>query len=52
MSSVIELLANKRKPQVAPAATILPVLPKEHEGDCGENCACGEHGDEGGCCGG
>ena len=52
MSSVIEMLANKKKPQVAPATMVLPVLQKEHEGECGDGCACGGAGDEGGCCGG
>ncbi len=52
MSSVIETLASKKKPLAvpAPATTILPVLQKEHEGECGEGCGCGES--EGGCCGG
>ena len=52
MSSVIEMLANKKKPAVAPvpAAEVLPMLHKEHEGECGESCGCGEN--EGGCCGG
>ncbi len=53
MSSVIETLASKKKLQTVPAvATILPVLQKEHEGECGEGCTCGEDADEGGCCGG
>ncbi len=51
MSSVIETLASKKKPQAAPSPTILPVVPKEHEGECGEGCGCGESS-EGGCCGG
>ncbi len=50
MSSVVETLAAKKKSQVAPATVLLPVLQKEHEGDCGEGCGCGES--EGGCCGG
>lgn len=50
MSSVIETLASKKKPQATPATLILPVLQKEHEGECGDNCGCAG-GDEGGCCG-
>ncbi len=50
MSSVIETLANKKKPQAAPTTVVLPVLQKEHEGECGAGCGCGES--EGGCCGG
>ena len=52
MSSVIETLASKKRPQVAPATTVLPVLQTEHEGACADGCGCGEAGDEGGCCGG
>lgn len=52
MASVIEMLANKKRPAVEPLTTILPVLHKEHEGACGDDCACGKGGDEGGCCGG
>ncbi len=51
MSSVIETLASKKKAQVAPSVVLLPVVQKEHEGECGDGCACGESG-EGGCCGG
>ncbi len=51
MSSVIETLASKKKPQAVPATLILPVVQKEHEGECGANCGCGEEAD-GGCCGG
>ncbi len=51
MSSVIETLANKKKPQEAPTPVLLPVVQKGHEGECGEGCGCGA-GDEGGCCGG
>ena len=51
MSSVIEMLATKKRPQPAPATMILPVVQKEHEGECGENCGCGSDS-EGGCCGG
>ena len=52
MSSVIETLASKKTPQVTPTTMILPVLQAGHEGECGDNCACGEGTDEGGCCGG
>jgi hypothetical protein len=52
MTSVIETLASKKKPAAAPMTMILPVLQKEHEGECGESCACGQDGAEGGCCGG
>jgi hypothetical protein len=52
MSSVIEMLAGKKKAQVSPATVILPVVQKEHEGECGDGCACGEAGDDGACCGG
>ena len=52
MGSVIETLANKKKPQAAPSTMVLPVLQKEHEGECGDGCACGEGESEGGCCGG
>lgn len=52
MSSLIEMLANKKKGAVPPteAVMILPVAHKEHEGSCGPNCACSS-GDEGSCCG-
>jgi len=52
MSSLIEMLANKKKAPAPPTATamILPVVHKEHEGSCGPNCACSS-GEEGGCCG-
>ncbi len=50
MGSVIETLASKKKPVAPPEAVVLPMLHKEHEGDCGDGCACG--GSEGGCCGG
>jgi len=52
MGSVIETLVNKKKPQAAPSTMVLPVLQKEHEGECGDGCACGEGESEGGCCGG
>ncbi len=51
MSSVIETLASKKKPQAPPATVVLPVRQKEHEGSCGDGCGCGEASD-GGCCGG
>lgn len=53
MGSLIEMLASKKKvPAQAPENTvILPVLRKEHEGSCGENCGCSGE-EEGGCCGG
>ncbi len=51
MSSVIETLASKKKPVVAPATVILPVVQKDHEGACGDGCGCGDEAD-GGCCGG
>ena len=51
MSSVIEMLATKKKSQAPPSTVVLPVLQKEHEGACGENCGCGTEGDDG-CCGG
>lgn len=53
MGSLIEMLSNKKK-SATPAqesAVILPILRREHEGSCGEGCACGES-QEGGCCGG
>ena len=50
MSSVIEMLASKKKPGAPPEAVILPMLGKEHSGDCGDGCGCGSS--EGGCCGG
>jgi hypothetical protein len=50
MSSVIETLASKKKPEAVATTVVLPVLQKEHEGACGEGCGCGES--EGGCCGG
>ena len=52
MSSVIETLASKKKPAPAPMTMVLPVVQKEHEGACGDNCACGQGEAEGGCCGG
>lgn len=51
MSTLIEMLATKRKPAEPPAVdglTLLPVLRKEHEGQCGDGCGCG--GEEGSCC--
>ena len=56
MGSLIEMLASKKKPlvqapAVEPSTVILPVLRKEHEGSCGENCGCSGEG-ESGCCGG
>ncbi|HEY7589132.1 MAG TPA: hypothetical protein VIB49_10370 [Thermoplasmata archaeon] len=49
MSSVIEMLANKKRPAaMPPEVTLLPVLAKEHEGGCGEGCGCGD--EAGGCC--
>jgi len=53
MSSLIEMLASKKKAPAAPAETLtlLPVMHKEHEGTCGPNCDCGRE-EEGGCCGG
>lgn len=52
MGSLIELLANKKKPAAPPTETavILPVMHEEHEGSCGPNCACSQEG-ESGCCG-
>ncbi len=52
MSSVLETLANKKKAQPAATTVVLPVLQKEHDGACGDECGCGQAGDEGGCCGG
>ncbi len=52
MSSVIETLAGKKRPQPAPATMILPVVQKEHEGECGEDCGCGGADGQDGCCGG
>lgn len=52
MASVIEMLAIKKKPAAPEAATALPMLQKEHEGACGDNCGCGTEGDEGSCCSG
>ncbi len=51
MTSVVEMLAGKKKPQAAPTTVALPVLQKEHEGACGDNCGCGGEGEDG-CCGG
>ncbi len=51
MSSVIETLASKKKAVAAPLTVLLPMVQKEHEGECGDGCGCGA-GDEGGCCGG
>lgn len=53
MSTLIELLATKKKPAPAEApetTMILPVLEKPHEGACGDGCGCGES-EGGGCCG-
>ncbi|HLE55031.1 MAG TPA: hypothetical protein VI999_07325 [Thermoplasmata archaeon] len=50
MSSVIEMLASKKKAAPPPETVVLPMLQKEHSGDCGDGCGCG--GSEGGCCGG
>jgi hypothetical protein len=53
MGSLIEMLANKKK-SAAPtpeSAVVLPILRREHEGSCGDGCACGES-EEKGCCGG
>jgi len=52
MSSVIETLASKKKPAVTPLTMLLPVVQKEHEGGCGDQCGCGQDEAEGGCCGG
>jgi hypothetical protein len=52
MPSVIETLASKKKGLEVPMTTILPVLQKEHEGECGESCGCGSGDSDGGCCGG
>ncbi len=49
MSSVIELLASKKKAAPVAETMVLPVLSKEHEGACGDACGC--DGDESGCCG-
>jgi len=53
MGSLIEMLASKKKSAApAPESTvILPMLHKEHEGSCGENCGCSGE-EQGGCCGG
>lgn len=54
MGTLIELLATKKKAAPLPAtapAMLLPVLEKEHEGECGDGCACGES-EGSGCCGG
>jgi hypothetical protein len=52
MSSLIEMLASKKRPPAPPTETamVLPVAHKEHEGSCGPNCACSSE-DEGSCCG-
>lgn len=53
MGTLIEMLASKKKAVAAPpmeTTMVLPMLTKEHEGECGDNCGCG--GEEGGCCGG
>ncbi len=53
MGSLIEMLATTKK-GAAPlpeSAVILPVVRKEHEGACGDNCACAGN-EESGCCGG
>jgi ferredoxin len=52
MNSVIQMLANKKKTATEPMLTVLPMAQKEHEGACGEGCACGAGESEGGCCGG
>ena len=52
MSSVIEMLGQKKKAQPVATTVVLPVLQTEHEGACGDGCGCGEASDEGGCCGG
>mgnify|MGYP006266689855 CR=1 FL=1 len=52
MTSVVEMLAAKKKPATAAPITVLPMLQREHDGSCGEGCGCGESADEGGCCGG
>jgi len=52
MNSVIETLASKKKPAAAPMTMILPVVQKEHEGECGDHCACGQSESGGGCCSG
>lgn len=52
MATLIEMLANKKKPAGAPAAesaVILPLLEKAHAGACGEGCGC-EGSEGGGCC--
>lgn len=51
--TLIEMLAAKKKGAVTPpeTAVVLPMIPREHEGNCGESCGCGRS-DEGGCCGG
>ncbi len=51
MSSVIETLASKKKPQAAPLSVVLPMVQMEHEGECGDGCGCGAEGEDG-CCGG
>ena len=50
MSSVVEMLASKKKPLPAPATVVLPMVSKEHEGECGDACGCGAEGGDG-CCG-
>ncbi|MEK6988427.1 MAG: hypothetical protein AABX97_10155 [Candidatus Thermoplasmatota archaeon] len=50
MSSVIEMLGSKKKPAPPQETVVLPMLRKEHGGECGDSCGCG--GSEGGCCGG
>jgi hypothetical protein len=54
MSSLIEMLASKKKAPAAPIETlvVLPVVHKQHESSCGPNCSCGAGEEEGGCCGG
>lgn len=52
MSSLIEMLATKKKTATPPEGlVILPVAAKEHGGSCGPNCACAGE-EESGCCGG
>ena len=52
MTSVIQMLASKKKPAAEPLLTVLPMVKKEHEGACGDGCACQTEGSDGGCCGG
>ncbi len=52
METLMERLAKKKEASPKPAEiVVLPMLSKEHEGQCGDGCGCG--GDDGsGCCGG